>query len=252
MGQFSWLDCITGEQVIDDKIRNVYVLVPKEFGGGKIREKCYDGYGNFGGHDIYDLVVDWNRGSIPEEVLRVPKRSQWGNRPEDDDFYDNAIKSYQGILGAVSLLNNGKSDDELLAYVREHPDFCWDSQSQIWKREVGIAIACYDDQNAALKYPIKITHDPTAVYEQCGPSKGDPDQGWSTEYDTGEDPFEDENRAYLQTEIRSDILGIFDDLGKLVHENAPFEDPECMAKMKQNIADIKSRMEETLEKIEEL
>lgn len=60
MGQFSWLDCRTEEQVLDNVERNVYVLVPQEFGGGHIKEECYDGYGRFGGHDIYDLVVDWN------------------------------------------------------------------------------------------------------------------------------------------------------------------------------------------------
>lgn len=36
MGQFSWLDCETKEQIIDNKRRNVYVLIPKEFGGGHI------------------------------------------------------------------------------------------------------------------------------------------------------------------------------------------------------------------------
>ena len=41
MGQFSWLDCKTGEQVLDNVRRKVYVLVPKEFGGGHIEENCY-------------------------------------------------------------------------------------------------------------------------------------------------------------------------------------------------------------------
>ena len=64
MGQFSWLDCITGEQVVNNKRRDVYVLVPKEFQseyGVRIKETCYDGYGHFGGYDVFDLVADWNR-----------------------------------------------------------------------------------------------------------------------------------------------------------------------------------------------
>lgn len=60
MGQFSWLDCITNEQIIDNRQRDVFVLVPAAFGGGHIHEWCYDGYGNFGGHDIYALVANWN------------------------------------------------------------------------------------------------------------------------------------------------------------------------------------------------
>jgi len=117
MGQFSWLDCETGEQVLDDVSRDVYVLVPKEFGGGHIKEECYDGYGRFGGRDVYALVAQWNK---PEECI---------------------------------------GDDEADRYV-------------------GIDIACYDEQNARLRYPIKITHDPDAVYENCNPSKSDPNQGW--------------------------------------------------------------------------
>ena len=67
MGQFSWLDCITEEQIVDDKHRNVYVLIPKEFGGGHIVEHCYDGYGHFGGEDIFDLVAYWNRDILSEK-----------------------------------------------------------------------------------------------------------------------------------------------------------------------------------------
>ncbi len=117
MGQFSWLDCKTGEQVLNDVIRDVYVLVPKQFGGGHIQEGCYDGYGMFGGRDIYALVAEWN---VPENCV---------------------------------------GDDEIDRYV-------------------GIDIACYDEQNASLKFPIKITHDPQAVYEWCAPSRSDPNQGW--------------------------------------------------------------------------
>lgn len=117
MGQFSWLDCKTKEQVLDDVKRDVYVLIPKEFGGGHLLETCYDGYGNFGGRDVYALVAEWNRPQLCT-----------GN--DDIDRY------------------------------------------------VGIDIAAYDEWNARLKYPIKITHDPNAVYEECEPSPNDPDQGW--------------------------------------------------------------------------
>jgi hypothetical protein len=44
-------------------------------------------------------------------------------------------------------------------------------------REIGIDIACYDYQNKNLKYPIKITYNANAVYENCKYSKGDPNQG---------------------------------------------------------------------------
>lgn len=138
MGQFSWLDCETKEQIIDNKRRNVYVLIPKEFGGGHILETCYDGYGNFGGHDIYELVVDWN-----EKFLETYR--------QDSTFKCLWLQKCDSVEEAFKKMP---------------------------KRDIGISIACYDEDNAKLKYPIKITHDSNAVYEHCEPSLGDPDQGW--------------------------------------------------------------------------
>lgn len=118
MGQFSWLDCKNGTQILDDVEQDSYVLVPEEFGGGHIAERCYDGYGHFGGYDIYALVAKWN---VPEQCT-----------------------------GDVSV-----------------------------DRLAGVALACMDKDNARLKYPIKITHDPNAMYEDCDYSPTDPDQGWA-------------------------------------------------------------------------
>ena len=164
MGQFSWLDCKTEEQIVDDKVRDVYVLVPKEFGGGHIKETCYDGYGRFGGHDIYDLVVDWNREHLEEYRHDRTFKCLW-------------------LQGCDSV-------EEALA--------------KFEKRTIGISIACYDEDNARIKYPIKITHDANAVYEDCTWSKSDPDQGWEMseddddEYWNGEleDDEEDEEEFY--------------------------------------------------------
>lgn len=138
MGQFSWLDCKTGEQVLDDVPRKVYVLVPKEFGGGHIEETCYNGYGDFGGNDIYELVVDWNKAHLDEYRKDKTFEGEWFQK-----------------MGSVE-----------------------EAFEKMEKRVIGISIACYDKDNARLAYPIKITHDPDAVYEDCKPSKSDPNQGW--------------------------------------------------------------------------
>lgn len=42
------------------KQKHFYVLIPEEFGGGYLMEDNYDGYGVFGGRDIYALVAQWN------------------------------------------------------------------------------------------------------------------------------------------------------------------------------------------------
>lgn len=149
MGQFSWLDCKTKAQVLDNVRRDVYVLVPREFGGGHIKETCYDGYGNFGGHDIYDLVVDWNMKYLDEYR-------------KDKTFKCDWLQRFASVDSALRDMD---------------------------KRDIGISIACYDEDNARIKYPIKITHDANAVYEDCEPSPSDPDQGWLMEDD--EDDEED-------------------------------------------------------------
>lgn len=64
MGFFSWKTCDTKESIpniySERKTFPVYVLIPKEFGGGYIEERQYEGYGVFGGKDIYALVANWN------------------------------------------------------------------------------------------------------------------------------------------------------------------------------------------------
>ena len=153
MGQFSWLDCITKEQVVDGKRRKSYVLVPREFGGGHIEEKCYEGYGEFGGHDIYDLVADWNKDYL---YLNESSSKDWA----DWAFKGNAQRCFDEFSSGVADVT-----------MRER-------YGNDYKRTIGIVIACHDEDNASLRYPIKITHDPNAVYEWCAPSKSDPNQGW--------------------------------------------------------------------------
>lgn len=162
MGQFSWLDCITEEQIIDGKPRKSYVLIPAEYGGGHIEEPCYEGYGVFGGYDIYDLVVDWNMPYID---------AVWSNA---DTWKCEYLEEY-------------RQDYELLANGQE---------PNCEKRTLGIGLACYDEDNVRLRYPIKITHDPNAVYEWCAPSKSDPNQGWPAndydDWDEWDDEYDDE------------------------------------------------------------
>ena len=143
MGQFSWLDCVDKRPILDNVCENSYVLIPKEFGGGHIEEHCYNGYGNFGEIDIYDLIPVWNKDMIPE-IIRRAKNGHWTASIEEEQL----LKFY-----------NGEDIDVPLRYL-------------------GIEMACYNTDNAQLEYPIKITHHKDAVYEDCDPSLSDPNQGW--------------------------------------------------------------------------
>ena len=148
MGSFSWIYSDTNKQVVDGKEKDTYLLVPKAFQhkyGKAIHETCYDGYGNFGGYDVYDLVPEWNRECIPE-IIRRAKKGNWRCGVREQDI-NNLIAYYCGE----------KIDCEL--------------------RWLGIIMACYDEDNFALEYPIKITSR-KMEYEEADASRSDPNQGW--------------------------------------------------------------------------
>lgn len=155
MGCFSWMYADTDNNKPLNIDERAYVICPDNT---VIEEKYYDGYGEFGGHDIYELVSDWNKDYISVANLRKPQRNL------------NALRRYEKDCQMLTDFVNGKSDEYMISQYGKY-----------WKREIGINIACHDDQNAALKYPIKICKRPTA-YETLPPSNRDPDQGLGYDY----------------------------------------------------------------------
>lgn len=176
MGQFSWLDCVTEAQIVDDKVKDVYVLIPKEFGGGHIVEHCYDGYGHFGGKDIFDLVADWNRKDLSENSDFIfPYSNEQIKNKDWYEFYADPNLTREEVVEKTKEKSNRF--------------FEW--------RYIGIALSCYDEDNEALPYPIKITYDETAKYEWNTPSKSDPNQGWEVK---DEDEWEEEQYWTVEDE----------------------------------------------------
>ena len=193
MGQFSWIDCVKRRKAIKDNVPvPSYLLVPEDFGGGHVEESCYDGYGHFGPFDVYEKVAEWNRDSLSEDMLRpVSDRSKFGGlygfekedmrkkgmteaqiqaaeEAERDEHYNAALKRHE-------VKRNRLSDyrDEILTDGEMKEKY-----GQHYLREIGIDIAGHDEQNKKLPYPIKITYDSTAVFEECMYSRNDPNQGW--------------------------------------------------------------------------
>ncbi len=154
MGQYSWLDCNTNEVILDNLPRKVYLLVPEEFGGGHLMTDCYDGYGHIG-VDVYAEVARWNR--------------KWLSEHPEFKLYDKRGMEIGSVGWYKDYANLNLSESEVVS--RQSELFEW--------RYIGIAISCYDEDNVRLKYPLKITYDPEAVYEKSNWSLGDPGQGWS-------------------------------------------------------------------------
>ena len=159
MGQFSWLYCDSGKQMLDGHLKDSYLLVPKEFGGGRIVEHCYNGYGCMGGHDVYDLVADWNREWVKQNPDYVTYRGQKLSEHAWYPFYTDLSLSREEVLEKWKATgDNG------------HFWIEW--------RIIGIGLACYDEDNAAIRYPIKIAEYEWSTYEGSAPSESDPNQGW--------------------------------------------------------------------------
>lgn len=155
MGSFSWIkaDTLTNvANIVDDE--PFKFLIPKEFGGGFIKD-YYQDYGCLGTksdgtpkYDMYELLAVWNK----EACSKIK-----GIAPYDID------KETYGIV-----LEENTNMPEISIHT-EH------------NRHLGIKIGCYDDDIDKLKYPLKlVSASYNGTYEECdGRSYGDPNQGWN-------------------------------------------------------------------------
>lgn len=149
MGQFSWIYSDSGKPMVDRLFKKSFLLVPEQFrnnvGADYITEPCYNGYGIMGSYDVYDLAATWNKEYIPE-MLRLSDRGEWrffitsSDRQNLENYYNNLPISCE-------------------------------------LRALGNCMACYDEDNERLPFPIKITES-VMDYEDANPSKADPLQGW--------------------------------------------------------------------------
>lgn len=148
MGSFSWLraDKTTKRSNLVDGDR-YKILVPKEFGGGFIKDTYYD-YGyvfhyndKYEDADIYGILAYWNK--CPGMIY-------------DGDEYPSTMEDIL-IRGKTTLQGN---------------------------RCKGIRIGCDDSQIDRLKYPLKLVSvSYKGTYEECvGRSYGDPWQGYKKTY----------------------------------------------------------------------
>lgn len=180
MGMISWIDC-NGKNNITDNGKECFLLLPadqdkrKKFANflgfqSNLIGFCdqgirgyYDGYGRIGSVDVYDAVVFYNiLESTDEEFERVKKVNERGKFVKTETI-ELVRKLYKE--GADSFYTLTKELNKRL-----------DHEEEI--RSLGISIACYDEDNARLPYPIKITYDKHLKYEGCQFSMGDPEQGF--------------------------------------------------------------------------
>ena len=167
MGSFSWLkaDELT-------RVKNVAYdkpfkfLIPKEFGGGFIKDH-YQDYGYLGTkedgtpkYDMYELLAFWNA---------YMQMRNYDNRGRNRDTQTH----YKEWLVKDELKWDGEFP--LMKEIDEHTDH---------NRCIGIDIGCYDNEVDLLDFPLKlVSASYKGTYEECeGKSYSDPDQGFYETY----------------------------------------------------------------------
>lgn len=120
--------------------------------GSELEEQCYQGYGMFGGKDIYELVVDWNQKYL-EEIF---------NKLDSDAF---------GIELRPVAIAFQKDGEDAANKIAKELQKTYPLASE-WKRTIGIAIGCVSEEKKIIsKYPIKITKSKKKLaYKELYPS----------------------------------------------------------------------------------
>lgn len=163
MGQFSWMYADSDNKDALKLFGKAYVPCPD---GTVIYEGCYNCDGMFGGYDIYDLVAEWNKQYISIDNIEMPVRGDWGDTEQDALCYQDALKRYKFQCQRIIDFINNKSEEYMQKIYGED-----------WKRNIGIDIASDSEDNAALKFPIKICEGKNSCYGKIPASESDQDQG---------------------------------------------------------------------------
>ena len=166
MGFYSWMFADRENEKPLKIGKTAYLLIPTEENG--VYEGRYDGYGNIGNLSVYEQVALWNRDNLSEENLEKPDRKRYGDLEDSEEAYQRAMKYYEMEVARLKDFVSGMSKEELNAKYGKYALY-----------ELGISVACYNWQNAKLKYPIKICEKKSSAkcYNSLPASKLDPNQG---------------------------------------------------------------------------
>ena len=196
MGSFSWTRAEhttkRSNLTTGDKYK---ILVPKEFGGGYIKDIYYD-YGYiFASDNDYKENCDCGYYSANGSFYSA-------------NYFRGFAKDYD-LYGLLAWWN--KEDKKLTLSYDEFGEpvgtlgfLIFGKTSLQDNRCKGIDIGCYDEQIDKLKYPLKlVSASYKGTYEDCkGRSYGDPNQGFFKAYWN----YKDSNYSYWNSSSYKSIL----------------------------------------------
>jgi len=172
MGFFSFMTADTKKSITNVHARSgalpVAVLIPEEYGGGIIEERSYDGYGRFGGRDVFELIAEWNYQHIDVSALKKPLREDFQDGERGQMYYEGAMAQHDLICSILEDYKKGLKPRKMSCEYGED-----------WKRILGIHLV--NESRNCLKYDLKIVeiNGKNLVYEEIeGISTDADDQGY--------------------------------------------------------------------------
>lgn len=169
MGFFSWQTSDSKKSIYNsytDKCRTVYLLRPN--GLPAIQEDEYEGYGVFGGVDAYELLAELNFGN--KKYRKIAVLAECG--------------SYQEDIERIYVCGMHTSEEEFRIAVKTLKPVIVFERYDSHIPEIGCTMneAVADNKvvskNIPLKFPLKFSFNPDAVYENLPAAEACPDQGY--------------------------------------------------------------------------
>ena len=123
-----------------------------------LTEKYYDGYGIIAGHDVLELVVDWNMETY-EALAVIDKHIA-------DDYTERSRLILDNDPERTFRINYLTQEIPVYQAMREYLAGNASLPSKIEKRQVGIALATYDWEQEMIRYPIKFVKNKKHTYDK--------------------------------------------------------------------------------------
>ncbi len=173
MGFYSWLTSDKNESIANvyssKPVRTVYLLQPSVDGKKTppIKEISYEGYGNFGGMNAYAWLAERNFGDA--SLVKVAINADGGQYYSDQD----AIYLCGMHLNEKEFRKVVATDRRIVIFSNyEQVMACGKTPNQL------IAKGAWFSNKLELKYPLKFSFDPDAVYEDLPAAEHCPHQGF--------------------------------------------------------------------------
>lgn len=191
MGFFSWLTADTEESVANiysGKFKgDVYLLQPH--GKPPIKEEAYEGYGDFDGVDAYAWLCEANAEHLGIDIAGLTheeKRNVGIGLAVGQVLIDANSGDVWHVFHDQSNIVDGSFFEGTYSDVIPQ---LGDSMSNLL--ESGAFKRKDISEIVEIRYPIKLSFSSKVVYEDLGPSKDCPDQGYFYSYDEDEEDEEE-------------------------------------------------------------